>query len=64
MDRHQWIVHVSNENLLPSAGMSFLRRIRFRLFLVLRLISRPVYYAYGLGDEVQLSAEVMPVRVK
>jgi KUP system potassium uptake protein len=64
MDRHQWIVHVSNENLLPSPGMSLLRRIRFRLFVVLRLISRPVYYAYGLGDEVQLSAEVMPVRVQ
>jgi KUP system potassium uptake protein len=24
---------------------------------------RPAYYAYGLGDEVQLSAEVMPVRL-
>jgi KUP system potassium uptake protein len=63
MDRHQWIVHVSSENLLPSPGMSLLRRARLRLFLVLRLVSRPVYYAYGLGDEVQLSAEVMPVRV-
>ncbi len=64
MDRRQWIVHVSNENLLPARRMSLLRRIRFRLFLVLRLISRPAYYAYGLADEVQLSAEVIPVRVR
>jgi KUP system potassium uptake protein len=59
----QWIVHVSHENLLPAKRMGLLKRLRFRLFLFLRLISRPAYYAYGLGDAVQLSAEIMPVRV-
>jgi len=44
--------------------MSLFRRLRFRLFLFLRLVSRPTYYAYHLGDEVQLSAEIMPVRVQ
>lgn len=63
-DRRQWTVHVSHENLLPSRRMGLLRRIRFRLFLFLRLVSRPAYYAYGLGDEVQLSVEVVPVRVR
>ena len=63
-DRRQWIVHVSNENLLPSRGMNLVGRIRLRLFTFLRLISQPAYYAYGLGDEVQLSAEVVPVRVR
>jgi KUP system potassium uptake protein len=63
-DRHQWIVHVSNENLLPSRSMSRIGRLRFRLFLLLRLVSQPAYYSYGLGDEVQLSAEVVPVRVR
>ena len=62
-DRRNWIVHVSNENLLQSRKMSPLARIRFQLFLLLRLVSRPAYYAYGLGDEVQLSAEIVPVRV-
>jgi K+ transporter len=28
------------------------------------LVSRPAYYYYGLGDEVQLSAEVVPVKVQ
>jgi len=59
----QWIVHVSHENLLPDPDMNILKRLRFRLFLFLRLVSRPAYYAYHLGDEVQLSAEIMPVRV-
>ncbi len=61
--RH-WMVHVSHENLLPAADMGLLRRLRFRLFLLLRLISRPAYYGYHLGDQVQLSAEIMPVKVR
>ena len=60
--RH-WSVHVSHENLLPARRMTILRRLRFRLFLFLRLVSRPAYYGYGLGDSVQLSVEIMPVRV-
>ena len=43
--------------------MNLLRRLRFRLFLFLRLVSRPAYYAYHLGNEVQLSAEIIPVKL-
>ena len=63
-DRHQWVVHASQENLLPSRRMGLLRRLRFRLFLILRMVSQPAYYYYGLGDEVQLSVEIIPVRVR
>ena len=63
-DPRQWIVHVSHENLLPARRMNPFKRLCFQLFLFLRLVSRPAYYAYGLGDEVQLSAEIMPVRVR
>ena len=63
-DPAQWIVHVSHENLLPARRMGWLRRIRFHLFLFLRVVSRPAYYAYGLGDEVRLTAEIMPVSVR
>jgi KUP system potassium uptake protein len=63
-DRRQWIVHVSHENLLRSRGLGLIGRIRLRLFLFLRLVSQPAYFAYGLGDEVQLSAEVVPVRLR
>jgi KUP system potassium uptake protein len=64
IDRRQWIVHVSNENLLPAQSMRLIQRLRFRLFMLLRLVSRPAYYYYGLGDAVQLSAETLPVRVR
>ncbi len=62
-DRREWIVHVSNENLLPGRPMGLFQRLRFRLFTFLRLMSGPAYYYYGLGDEVQLSAETLPVRL-
>ena len=61
---HRWFVHVTVEKLLPSRKMGFLSHIRLRLFSILRQISQPAYYSYGLGDNVQLSAEIMPVRLK
>ena len=61
---NQWIVHVSVENLLPSRAMSLLGRVRLKLFSFLRQISQPAHYFYGLGDNVQLTAEIMPVRLK
>jgi KUP system potassium uptake protein len=63
-DRRNWIVHLSQENLLPSRSMGLPGRLRFRLFLVLRRLSRPAYTYYGLGDHLQLSSEIMPVRVR
>jgi len=64
LDPCQWIVHVAIENLIPSSAMSLVRRFRLKLFKVLRFISRPAYYHYGLGNEIQLSAEILPVRVR
>jgi len=61
---NRWIVHVTMENLLPSRDITLLGRVRLRLFSLLRQISQPAHYSYGLGDNVQLSAEIMPVRLK
>jgi KUP system potassium uptake protein len=63
-DRRKWIVHVSIENLLPSNTMRWNRRFQLKLFKILRFISLPAYYHYGLGDEVQLSAQVLPIKVR
>ena len=60
----QWVVHVSHENLLPARRMNLFKRIRFRLFMFLRLVSRPAYYGYHIGEEVQLSAEIISVKVQ
>jgi KUP system potassium uptake protein len=62
-ERRQWIVHVSHENLLQARNLSLFRRLRLRLFLLLRTVSQPAYYYYGLGDEVRLSVEIIAVRV-
>jgi KUP system potassium uptake protein len=56
-------VHVAHESLLPSRKMGVWRTLRFRLFLFLRVVSRPVYYYYGLGNKVRLSSEIFPVRL-
>ncbi|MGA7325854.1 MAG: KUP/HAK/KT family potassium transporter [Rhodomicrobium sp.] len=64
LKENQWIVHVTVENLLPSRNMSALGRFRLKLFSLLRQVSRPAHYFYGLGDNVQLTAEIMPVRLR
>lgn len=63
-DTHLWSVHASQEYLRPAAKMGPLRRIMFRIFHLLRQISQPAYYYYGLGDEVRLTVEIMPVKIR
>lgn len=64
IDPHKWIVHASQENVIAAKGVSFIGRLRLRLFALLRQISQPSYYYYGLGNEVQLSTEIMPVKLR
>ncbi len=63
-DPHQWIVHVMQENLLPARRSNLFKRMRLKLFLFLRQASRPAYSYYGLGDEVRLTVEIIPVRLR
>ena len=60
---HRWIVHVSIERLWPARKTTLFGQWRFWLFSILRQVSQPSYYYYGLGNEVQLTMEVMPVRI-
>ena len=63
-DPHQWIVHVMQDNLLFPNKDRLLKRARLNLFVFLRQISRPAYSYYGLGDGVQLTIEIIPVRLR
>ena len=63
-DPRQWIVHVMQENLLPARRSNIFKRMRLKLFQFLRQVSRPAYSYYGLGDEVQLTVEIIPVRLR
>jgi KUP system potassium uptake protein len=62
-DPSLWIVHVSHENLIAPQRMNVWARFRLRLFSLLRQLSQPAYYFYGLGNELQLSAEIMPAKL-
>lgn len=63
VDPSSWIVHVSHENLLLPKDAPPFARARLGVFSVLRKLSRPAYYFYGLGNEVKLSSEILPVRI-
>lgn len=60
-DHKRWNVHVVREHLAPARDMGVIRAIRFRAYEFLRLISQPTYYHYGLGYDVPLSVEILPV---
>jgi KUP system potassium uptake protein len=62
-DHRKWIVRVAREHLIHAPGAGVLSTIRFRTFEMLRLISQPTYYHYGLGQDRQLTVEVLPVRL-
>jgi KUP system potassium uptake protein len=64
VDPHKWVVHAVHEHLLPSPQLSILGRWRLHLFSFLRQVSQPAYYYYGLGNEVQMSTEILPVRLR
>lgn len=59
-----WSVEASREHLFPGKNLSLYRRLMFNLFLVLRQLSVPAYYHYGLGKGgVNLSLEILPIRI-
>ena len=60
---YRWVVHVSLERLLAAPDASFPRRLRLKLFGLLRQVSQPAHYFYGLGENVHLTMEIMPVRI-
>lgn len=62
-DPNHWLVHVSYEKLIPPTHMSFFEHVRFRLFLFFRQITQPAYFYYGLGRNVNLSIEIMPIKL-
>lgn len=62
-DPENWLVHVSSEKLVPGRKLGFFKNLQLNLFLILRRNSLPAYHYYGLGKEVNLSMEIMPIQV-
>lgn len=63
-DPSHWLVHVASDQLVPARRLGFFRRLQLNLFLFLRRNSLPAYYYYGLGKEVNLSMEIMPIKIR
>ncbi len=63
-DPDKWLVHVSHERLIGANSWNWFRNVRLRLFLFFRQITQPAYFYYGLGNKVNLSLDIMPVRLK
>ncbi len=63
-DNHRdWIIELGVERLIATDKTSFIRRLRLGLFHFLRQNSQPAHYYYGLGNDVRLAMEVLPVKV-
>lgn len=62
-DLNHWLVHASYEKLIPKSHMTLFEQIRFRIFVFLRQITQPSYFYYGLGNNVNLSIEIMPIKL-
>lgn len=62
-DPNSWLVHVTKEKLIPPKHQSLLKKIRFQVFLFLRQITMSAHYYYGLGEEVNLSVDILPVKI-
>jgi KUP system potassium uptake protein len=60
-DPHRWLVHVSHEYLVRPKNFGPLETMKLRTFLLLRQVTQPAYYYYGLGRDVNLSLDIMPV---
>jgi KUP system potassium uptake protein len=62
-DPHRWLVHVSHEYLIKPKDFGLVKTLKWHVFLFLRQVTLPAYYAYGLGRDVNLSVDIMPVFV-
>lgn len=62
-DPHHWVFHVSMELLKPSGRQGLFKHLRNALYTLLRQLSRPAYVYYGIGDEIQLSIQIIPVKI-
>jgi len=61
---YAWKAKFGGMSVSEAQRLKVLEGENRRLFVLLRRNSQPAYYDYGLGDQVQLSAEIIPVRLR
>jgi KUP system potassium uptake protein len=61
---HKWLIHTSFERLIPKKKMNFLEKIRFQIFIFLRQTTMPAHFYYGLGQKLNLSVDIIPIKLE
>ncbi len=61
---NEWLVHTSFEKLIPKKKMNFFETIRFKIFVFLRKTTMPAHFYYGLGQELNLSVDIIPIKIQ
>jgi KUP system potassium uptake protein len=57
-----WLIHALNKRLLFDENISLLKRIKFMIYNFLDNISIKADHHFGLGNETELTVEVVPVK--
>ncbi len=58
----KWIIEALHERIHAESKMGFLSRIKFHIFHLFSKVAATADQYFGLGDEIHLSVEVIPVR--
>lgn len=61
---NNWLIHTSFEKLIPKKKMNLLETIRFKIFVFLRRTTMPAHFYYGLGQELNLSVDIIPIKIQ
>jgi len=62
-DPNKWLIHASLEKLIPPKKQNLFQNSRFKMFSFLRQVTQPAHFYYGLGHDVNLSVEIMPIKL-
>ncbi len=57
-----WLIHVLHKRILLEKSASWLTRIRFKLFHFLDRNSMKADHYFGIGNETELTVEVVPIK--
>lgn len=62
-DPKNWLIRIVQERILPEDGIGARARIKLFFFALLLKNSDSADYHFGLGNEVGLSTEIIPVKI-
>jgi hypothetical protein len=57
-----WVVKALHERIIPGTSLSFVERMRFAIFSLMARNSQSADQYFKLGEETNLSIEILPVR--